>query len=442
MTDIVDNLRTRSAANRDALQNRLTSKEIKTKTENAIQTSRNNETAKKNTLLTTKVKRELAAYPAAKPKVLNLCMGNGFVRSGDPGSLRYWTIVSSITGERLIWTDAVFPEEGTALPGPSSENSYDDLSPVFRDGAEYAYKELKYVFGDNTDNVFIELTGTQPINPVVGVDGDGLWDVTYGLAESNVIPLETPEFWDKVIPLQANNTDVLGALTAAGVNINSYSYVFISLVYTLTEAAINIATQPGFFGRVAALYAETPTVRWRYGIAATTTALVFTEDPYVPDLDSLPVFNLLAQLDKPGAFIDATGTGYAVQQAERVNDYSDTELFDLFRKKRKPGNPLIMYAITDEVSFSAGLLPFPNPGTGTVSADIPHQGFLSRRTLVNYKNQNWTLRSEVEDEYTKYLKRNVGDRSSTVEGFENSEEYSPEYGTYYSSTLNRTNTRQ
>jgi hypothetical protein len=434
----------RAAANRQALDTRNQEKETAskaaTKTEQRL-----------TQLPQRQANKPGAAVPAAqadeqtalllynKLRVLNLVIGNGPVRTDDTGGSWYWTIVSDISDKRLIWTDGVFARDGTARPGPSDDRTFQNTAQVLQAAYNYAKRELNYIFGDTVTNVFLQVTGSQSVNPRVKAVPDSLvpevrvWAIEDTREEIDLNPNLLPTDWGKVIPLNANNADIKGVLARNGINVDFYDIVFVSYQFfvgaPLVDSARGVAG-----GNIASYYGRTPGVKWVYIRQNEFDNLIIGKS------DTAPVLNFMRQMDVQTTYFAVPF--FNPTTAVNLTQYSNTQLFDVLRQlSRKSTGTLVVYVQTDLYDFSIGKGEFPDTQR-SVSYPVVGASFAQERIRYNYKTANWSIRSTIVSRYSTYLRKAVEQPTSRVVGFENSPEYEARFNPYYLSTLNQTTVRK
>jgi hypothetical protein len=435
----------RAAANRQALatrnQEKETASKAATKTERRLTQLPQRQANKPGAAVpAVQADEQTALLLFNKLRVLNLVIGNGPVRTDDTGGSWYWTIVSDISEVRLIWTDTVFARDGTARPGPSDDRTFQNTAQVLQNAYNYAKRELNYIFGDTVTNVFLQVTGSQSVNPTVTAVPDIfvpsilVWDISDTVGEIDPNPNLLPADWGKVIPLNANNADIKGVLAQNGINVDFYDIVFVSYqFYRGVPRVDSVRGVPG--GNSTYYYAQTPGVRWEYFRQNEFTNLITGKS------NTAPVLNFMRQMDVQSTYFDVPF--FNPTTAVNVVQYSNTRLFDVLKQlSRKSTGTLVVYRQSVLYDFLIGKGVFPTTER-SVAYPVVGASFARERIRYNYKTADWSTQSDIVSRYSSYLSKAIERQpTSRVVGFENSPEYEARFNPYYLSTLNQTTVRR
>tara|TARA_Y100000004_G_scaffold3773_1_gene4506 strand:- start:2522 stop:3934 length:1413 start_codon:yes stop_codon:yes gene_type:complete len=452
---LVENVKTRASANRQALSDRQQSSRL----EQIIHTrSEENETITKKGVLRfpeAPAEEEIAAFRKGGFKVLNLVLGNGPVRDERISNVTEWraTISGTANAEWDSATDVQFITDGTGVPVTTDGLTYSDYTSRMEDLAEYFQRESQIVYGNEVDNVWVQLTGgTQYNASAVREEGElepGVSDTRVYVFDrdpvTNIdIPAEVADGWTYV-EMPVDTLNIISYLNAKGVNLNAYNLIFVELNYRIILPIFDggpgagASVSNGTVSITYAPYADQPPIVYLPDSKGYDDGLIINSD-FSVDSDSYPIHNLLKQLDATNTtFIDFSSTslenitsGTSLTSSSTNQTKLQNALNKAYNKRAKivcrasfGGSQYIQ--LTEDV-FRDNVTPA--PGSGSLIA----------RLKLNRKYRDWSLRSTIQSSYASYLTdvyEDDLDLSGLPVGFENASNYDTTYGPYYSSVINR-----
>lgn len=341
---LVENVKARASANRQALGNR---QELK-KAETAVNTQATKNEAATRTGATRLTKEqtyeELTATRKGGLKVLNLVMGNGPAHIDDVGG--YVNYPTS-------FNDGI---------GPFNNLTYEVIRENYAKAVQFASAELQAVYGNKTTNVYLHIIGSHFVDAHI-VQGPLpiLYNIEASLAVTDALPEAVGSYANiQKITMQANVTDVVGHLRSNGIDIITYDCIFIQSDYCVATAEGDRSGQAPI------------RLVYRYGYRSLMDPVIFTAPNYFGprtyDENSAPLKNLLAQLDSPTTYaFDDEVHDPATMPNSIIREYNTTNVADTMQKIKTRGSRLV--SINDPSTY--GYLTQDDNLSGTIQLGYP-----------------------------------------------------------------------
>jgi len=332
---LVENVKARASANRQALGNR---QELK-KAEIAVNTQATKNEAAIRTGATRLTKEqayeELTATRRGGLRVLNLVMGNGPAHVNHEARI-YW--------ELLDENYSTFYRN----PGPSDNVTYEKIRSDYSDAIDVAMAELETIYGTKTTNVYVHIIGSQYTSPYLSTypwpvyPNDPTYELIDGpMAVTDAVPEAIGDRSNiQKITMRADVLDVVGHLRSSGVDVAAYDCIFIQSAY--------VQPTPRFSGSIGSNYphyvesypARPPQIVYDYYYLSLFYPVIFNSSGE-PVEGSAPIRNLLDQLNGSDtyAFDDEIEPEYMPDSV--VREYTSENVTDTMRQIRKPGKRLV-----------------------------------------------------------------------------------------------------
>lgn len=355
---LVENVKARASANRQALGNR---QELK-KAENVVrnQATKNDNPTRSGAIRPRKApaEEELTAHRRGGLKVLNLVMGNGPAHVNHESRL-FWEVLNDGFNTKFY------------NPGPVDNITYEKIRSDYADAMDVSIAELNNVYGTKATNVYLHIIGSQFVSPSIitfpwpdnpdflayGID-QGSMTITDALPEaignrSNV----------RKITMRADVADVVGHLRSNGVDITAYDCIFIQTAYLRPTPGVNgVSISINNPPLVDYYTVRPPQVGYNYRYLSLLSPVIFDSNEE-PVEGSAPLLNLLTQLDGPNtyAFRDQIFPSYMPNSV--VREYTTENVEDTMRQIQKSSKRLIdirysgstgAFVSTDEYTLLTG----------------------------------------------------------------------------------------